>query len=421
MESKSRFWKGALVGALVTAFSGLIIVGMSTGILMIGRSVIDNQAESKVIESGQGTDGKRALNVAGIEAKMGLIQQIIDQYYLFDEDMTKVEDGIYTGMMFGLEDPYSVYYSKEDYERLKESTEGVYYGIGVMVSQDRNTGVITIVKVFPGTPGYEAGMQPGDILYKVTGTEVTGIDLDLVVSKYIKGEEGTSVNITVLRPENNDYVDMSVERRQIEVPTVEHKMMDSQIGYIEVSQFDTITAEQFEKAIEDLEAQGMEKMIIDLRDNPGGVLDSVVRMLDYVLPDGLLVYTEDKNGKGDKFYSKDGHEVKMPMVVLVNGNSASASEVFSGAVKDFGWATIVGTTTFGKGIVQHLIPLGDGTAVKLTVSHYFTPSGFDLHGKGIEPDVKVELNEELKTKAVVAEEEDNQLQEALEILRSKTE
>lgn len=415
MENKNKFWKGALVGALVTAFTGLIIVLFSAGIFLFGKRVIDNQVQTERVETGLNEDGT-GLELDRIEDKMDLIQQIISQYYLFDEDPEKVEAGIYTGMMYGLEDPYSVYYTKEDYAKLKEDTEGVYCGIGAMVSQNRATGIITITKVFENAPSFEAGMLPGDIIYSVDDMSVTGIDLDLLVGNYIKGEEGTTVKITVMRGDESELVDLTVERRQVEVPTVEHKMLDNNVGYIYVLQFDTITAQQFKAAIDDLESQGMEKLVVDLRDNPGGVLDAVVDMLDYVLPDGLLVYTEDRNGNGDKYYSDDGHQVDHPMAVLVNGNSASASEVFTGAVMDFDWATVVGTKTFGKGIVQNLIPLGDGTAIKLTVAHYFTPSGFDLHGKGLEPDVVVELDDELKSKAVIPLDEDNQVKAAIEAL-----
>ena len=344
---------------------------------------------------------------------MKYIQGIIDQYFLFDEDTEKVEDGIYTGLMYGLDDPYSVYYNAEQYQSLMESTSGEYCGIG---------------------------MLPGDILYQVDGETVTGKDLDLVVKENIRGEEGTYVDITVLRGENAEETPLHVERRSIEVPTVEYQMLENQVGYIYVTQFDEVTAKQFEDAIDDLEDQGMEKLVIDLRNNPGGVLDTAVEMLAYVLPedklDGMLVYTADKNGEGDRYFCKDGkiqresddgsrdsrypkeddHELDVPLAVLVNGNSASASEVFTGAVMDYDAGIVVGTTTFGKGIVQNLIPLGDGTAIKLTTAHYYTPNGFDLHGKGLEPDVVVEMDEELQKKAVVELSEDNQLQAAIEAM-----
>lgn len=431
MENKNKFWKGALVGALLTAFAGLIIVGMSLGIFLIGRTAIDGPRQAA--ESVQAENQNGSLDLNRITKKITTLQQIIDKYFLFDEDTTKVEDWIYKGMMYGLDDPYTVYYTAEEYEKLTEDTEGEYHGIGVMISQNRSTGLITVIKVFKDTPAAEAGMRPGDILYKVGDMEVTGIDLDILVKDYIKGKDGSKVTLTVFRQEEGEYVDMTMERRSVTVQTVEHKMLDDNVGYIEVSQFDVVTAAQFKSAIDDLEKKGMEKLVIDLRNNPGGVLDTVVSMLDYVLPDDLiiegdknlvrtnpdatlLVYMADKNGKGGQNYASDGHSLDLPMAVLVNGESASASEVFSGAMKDYGRATIVGTTTFGKGIVQNLIPLDNGTAIKMTTAHYYTPSGFDLHGKGVEPDVEVELKEELKNQITIDPAEDNQLQEALKAL-----
>lgn len=432
MESKNKFWKGALVGALLTAFAGLIIVGMSLGIFLIGKTAIDGPGQ--VTESVQNDSQEGSLDLNRISKKLKTIQQAVDQYYLFDEDMTEVEDWIYKGMLFGLDDPYTVYYTADEYEKLTEDTEGEYNGIGVMISQNRSTGLITVIKVFSDTPAMEAGMRPGDVLYKVGDEEVTGMDMDLLVKEKIKGKNGTDVTLTVFRQDSGEYVDMTMERRNVEVETVTHEMLEDNVGYISVSQFDIITAEQFKRAVDDLEKQGMEKLIIDLRSNPGGVLDSVVSMLDYILPDDLtvegdkdlvrtkqdktlLVYMADKNGRGKQYYCSDGHSVDLPIAVLVNGDSASASEVFSGAMKDYGKATLVGTTTFGKGIVQTIIPLDNGTAIKMTTAHYYTPVGFDLHGKGVEPDVEVDLKEELKTKAVVDHAEDNQLQEAMKVLK----
>lgn len=283
-------------------------------------------------------------------------------------------------------------------------------------------------------------MLPGDIIYMVEDESVSGKELDLVVKEDIRGEEGSFVNITVLRGENAEEVELKVQRRQIEVPTVEYQMLENKVGYIYVMQFDEVTAKQFKDAVDDLEKQGMEKLLVDMRNNPGGVLDTAVEMLAYILPEdkmeGMLIYTKDKNEKGERYYCKDGqiikeadsgyednrypkkddHQLTVPMAVLVNGNSASAAEVFTGAVQDYEAGIAVGTQTFGKGIVQQLVPLGDGTAIKLTTSHYYTPSGFDLHGKGLEPDVEVDLDEELKTKAVVELSEDNQVQAAIEAL-----
>ncbi len=432
MESKNKFWKGALVGALLTALAGLVIVGMSLGIFLIGKTAIDGKGQTA--ESAQAENQQGNLDMNRIASKIQTIQAVIDKYYLFDENLSDVEDWIYKGMLNGLGDPYTVYYTADEYNKLMEDTSGEYCGIGVMVSQSAETGIITVTKVFEGTPGAEAGILPGDLIYKVGDEEVTGMDLELVVKDHIKGEEGTPVTITVLRKDTGKYIDMTMERRQITVPTVEHEMLANQIGYISVSQFDSVTADQFKSAVDDLEKQGMEKLVVDLRNNPGGVVDAVVSMLDYILPDDLviegdpnlvrtkkdktlLVYMADKNGKGEQYYASDGHKVDVPMAVLVNGQSASASEVFSGALKAYDKAKLVGTKTFGKGIVQTLFPLDKGTAIKMTVAHYYTPSGFDLHGKGLEPDVPVELDESLKTKIKIEHEEDNQLQEAIKALK----
>ena len=355
------------------------------------------------------------LDYKKIEEKTSVLQNIIDRYFLFDEDMTKVEDGIYAGMMNGLGDPYTVYYTKEEYKALNEDTEGKYSGIGAVVSQNPNTKIITIVKIFDNSPANDAGLQVGDIIYKIDGEEVAGTDMDILVKTKIRGEEGTSFKMTVLRGDERKEVELDLTRRSIEVETVAGKMLDNNIGYIAVSQFDAVTSEQFKSNIESLQSQGMTKLIVDLRGNPGGLLDQVVDMLDYILPDGLVLYTEDKYGKREEYYSDGSHELKIPMVVLVNENSASASEVFTATFRDFEWGTVVGKTTFGKGIVQNVLPLGDGTAVKITTQHYYPPSGYDLHKVGIKPDIEVDLNEGAK----IGTDSDNQLSTAIDILKNE--
>ena len=355
------------------------------------------------------------LDYKKIEEKTSVLQNIIDRYFLFDEDMTKVEDGIYAGMMNGLGDPYTVYYTKEEYKALNEDTEGKYSGIGAVVSQNPNTKIITIVKIFDNSPANDAGLQVGDIIHKIDGEEVAGTDMDILVKTKIRGEEGTSFKMTVLRGDDRKEVELDLIRRSIEVETVAGKMLDSNIGYIAVSQFDAVTSEQFKSNIESLQSQGMTKLIVDLRGNPGGLLDQVVDMLDYILPDGLVLYTEDKYGKREEYYSDGSHELKIPMVVLVNENSASASEVFTATFRDFEWGTVVGKTTFGKGIVQNVLPLGDGTAVKITTQHYYPPSGYDLHKVGIKPDLEVDLNEGAK----IGTDSDNQLSAAIDILKNE--
>ena len=241
------------------------------------------------------------------------------------------------------------------------------------------------------------------------GEEVTGEDLNMVVAK-LKGEEGTTVNVTIYRAAEDRYIDFEVTRAVVNVPTVTYKMLDDQIGYIQISEFEQVTAEQFAAAVDDLESQGMQRLIFDLRDNGGGLLDSVCDILDRVLPKELLVYTEDKNGNREEEWATDDDRIEVPMAVLVNGNTASASEIFTGALKDYDEAEIIGTTTFGKGIVQSIVPLSDGSAVKLTSAKYYTPSGVCIHGTGIEPDQVVEYDREAA--------EDNQLQAAIDYLTS---
>lgn len=339
-----------------------------------------------------------------INAKMEELNRYIDQYYLFDYEEEDVENGIYKGLMAGLGDIYTGYYTPEEYASFMESSNGSYSGIGAVLSQDYTTGIIQVVRAFAGSPAEEAGMQTDDILYKVEGEEVTGKDLSLVVTD-LKGEEGTEVHISIMR--NGEAIDLTLVRRNIEVPTIEYELLEDQIGYIAITEFDDVTDDQFLAAMDDLESQGMEKLIIDLRNNGGGLVDVTCTILDRLLPEGLIVYTEDKNGERQEEFS-DENCFEGEMAVLVNGNSASASEIFAGAIKDYGVGTLIGTQTFGKGIVQSLFPLSDGSAIKITVSRYYTPAGNNIHEVGITPDIILEFDEDA--------EEDNQLQKAIEVL-----
>lgn len=352
------------------------------------------------------TSGGNAEEQAKISTKMRELQSYIDRFYLFDYDEENVESGIYKGMMAGLGDVYTNYYTPEEYASFMESSNGSYSGIGAMLSQDYNTGIITVVKVFEGSPAAEAGVQPDDILYKVKGEEVTGMDLNLVVSD-LKGEEGTDVEASFMR--GTDVLDLTLTRRSIEVPTVEYRLITDKIGYISISEFDDVTDDQFIAALDDLNSQGMENLIIDLRDNGGGLVDVTCDILDQLLPEGLIVYTEDKDGNREEETSDAEHYFPGKMAVLVNGNSASASEIFAGAIKDYGVGTLIGTQTFGKGIVQSLFPLSDGSAIKVTVSRYYTPAGNNIHEVGITPDIILEKDTE--------SEEDNQLQKAIDVLK----
>ncbi len=349
--------------------------------------------------------GRRDSNEEQIDAKVQELNQYIEKYYLFDYEDEDVENGIYKGLMAGLGDVYTGYYTPEEYASFMEASNGSYSGIGAMMQQDYTTGIITVVRVFDGSPSAEAGLQSGDILYMVEGEEVTGIDLSLVVSE-LKGEEGTPVQISILR--ETDILEMTLTRRSIQVPTVESRMIDEEIGYIAITEFDDVTEDQFMTALGSLESQGMKKLIIDLRDNGGGLVDVTCAILDRLLPEGLIVYTEDKYGNRQEETSDAENYFAGDMAVLVNENSASASEIFAGAIKDYGVGTLIGTQTFGKGIVQSLFPLEDGSAVKITVSRYYTPSGNNIHEVGITPDIIVEADRESL--------EDVQLLKAIEVL-----
>ena len=352
------------------------------------------------------TSEKLDLDLSKVKRKTGEIEALINAYYLDEIDAQQIEDTLYTGMVAGLDDPYSVYYTQEQLESMEEATSGEYSGIGATLSQDPDTKEISVVSCFDGTPAEEAGLLPGDVITGWNGNPVSDMELSELVSK-IKTDPDEHLTLSIER--DGEELEVELTRRAVEVPTVEYEMLGDQIGYIRLLEFDEVTAQQFEEAMSDLESQGMEKLIIDVRNNPGGVLQTVCDMLDQFLPEGLIVYTEDKNGKRTEYTSDEEHQFTKPLAVLVNGNSASASEIFAGAIQDYGIGTIVGTTTFGKGIVQKIFYLSDGTGLKLTMAKYYTPKGHDIHKKGIQPDVEVELDEDLQNQSSISHEEDNQL------------
>ena len=348
-------------------------------------------------------------------SKMELLMQLVDQYYMYDISVEDMRTGAYKGLLEGLGDPYTCFYTKEEFDALMESTTGTYYGIGAVVQQNLKTMYITIVKPYVDGPAYKAGMLPGDIIYMVDDVDVTGMDINNVVAM-MKGPEGTEVKVTVVRDGEPDPVDLYITRAQIEIETIEYEMLENDIGYILISGFEEPTTKQFKEAIEDLKKQGMKGLVLDLRDNGGGLLDVVVEMLDYILPKGMIVYTEDKYGNREEFRGTDKDVLELPMTVLINGNSASAAEIFAAAMQDYDAATLVGTTSYGKGIVQTILPLTDGTAVKITISRYFTPNGVCIHGEGVTPDIELELKDELKQMVVIPHDQDNQLEVAVSII-----
>lgn len=416
LSMKNKFMSGFLSGLAGALFLFTIVLTIYVTQVEGNNNILPQNSNTAKEDIVSASESKEATDK--IIEKIHKLEALIDQYYMEDVDDEALAEGIYKGLMQSLKDPYSTYYTKAEYDALMESSSGVYYGIGATVSQNVTTGIISIVKPFLTSPAYEAGLLPGDVVYKVNGEEVTGLDLTEVVSR-IKGEEGTKAQVTIIREGEDEPLEFSIPRRKIEVPTIEYEMLEDKIGYIAVTEFDEITAEQFRNALADLESQGQKGLIVDIRNNPGGLLDTVVDMLNRMLPKGLIVYTEDKYGNKDEKFSDAKEKFDKPLAVLINGNSASASEIFAGAIQDYELGTIVGTTSFGKGIVQSIIPLFDGTAIKVTVSKYFTPNGKNIHGIGIEPDVTVELAEGLKQKVVIEKSEDNQLQKAIGIVKEK--
>lgn len=391
--TKSGFIPGIIIGAAVTVIVLGIAVSLFVALFISSRISNDDRA---------------------VMDKVNIIRRLVNESYLHADELTEdqLADGMYSGILESLDDPYSVYYNKEQFQDLKESTSGSFCGIGLYLSQNISTNEITVARPIPGSPGEEAGIMTGDILIRVDDEDITGQELSVVVSK-VKGPADTHVKVTFLREgQEKDY---DITRAKIEVDTVSYEMKDKDaaIGYIRVSEFDSVTYDQFMTALNDLKDQGMKSLIIDLRGNPGGNLDIVCKMCDELLPEGLIVYTEDNKGRREEFKSDAKQSYTGSLCVLVDGNSASASEIMTGAIKDYKLGKIIGTTTYGKGIVQRVMDLGDGTAVKITVEDYFTPNGNNIHGVGIEPDIVVEFDSE----AYREKEYDNQLERALEEIK----
>lgn len=399
MDHKKSFIKGALSGALIM----LLIVILGSGVWKAATvRMAGGEAEAAQISAESETD-----------KKLNMLSNVIDQYYLYGDDIDEkaMQDGIYKGYASGLGDPYTVYYNEEQTRDLLDSTTGEYSGIGATMQQNYQTRQVTIGNIYKNSPAEEAGLKTGDILYQVDDHVIDQEDLSEIVS-WIKGEEGTEVNLHVYRGENAEKVVCTATRRKIETQTVEYEMKEDQIGYLRILEFDAVTLKQFENALTDLENQGMKGLVIDLRSNPGGNLDTVVDMLRMILPEGTIVSTKDKDGNVIEEKNEEDHEFKKPLAVLVNQASASASEIFAGAVQDYGVGKIVGMTTYGKGVVQQLVNLGDGTCLKVTIAEYFTASGRSINKKGITPDVEVEYEADPDN-----EDADNQLDKAVEVVQ----
>ena len=407
-KKKSKVW--AVIRTILVFFLGLIIGSGSVLLIVLliaGLTIgLNKEKYAKLTEQSAFINSETL-------SKIDQLEKYIKAYYYEDVDDKDLENGLYYGIMNGVGDPYTVYYSPEEYKDMTASWNGNYEGIGAYLRMDTEVGYATIESFIEGGSAKESGeLNVGDYIVAVDGMEMYGKTLNEVVS-YVRGEEGTFVTLTVEGVDGKK--DVTLERRKIDTPTVEYSEKDNGIWYIKISEFDAITTSQFEEAINAARDADMKGLIIDLRGNPGGNLDVVVDICRELLPKGLIVYTEDKYGVRNEFSCDGKKEIDVPMVVLIDGGSASASEIMAGAIKDYGVGTLIGTTTYGKGIVQSILPLGDGSAIKITTSKYYTPNGNNIHKIGIEPDEEVKFDSE----KYLEDETDNQLDYAMDYLKDK--
>lgn len=388
---KKDFWKGfgaALVLMAVVYFGGQFLVQMNIA-LPFGMSTM---------------------------AKIRQIEKTLDTYYVEDYDKELAEELMYTGLAAGVGDPYTYYLSADSLAEQMEKNSGHFVGIGVEIYAG-DDGYIVVSSVTPGGPAEAAGILAEDKITEVDGESITG-KTAADVSALVKGEAGTDVTLTIFRESTGEVLEKTVTRQDIQVKTVSWRMMDDNIGYIAITNFRENTYSQFKEALDMLEAEGMEKLVLDLRNNTGGLVKSAHEIGEELLPEGIMVYTMDKDGNREDTLCDDVYN-DVPLVVLVNGNSASAAEILAGAIQDTGRGQLIGTTTFGKGLVQRLFTLPDGSGLNVTIQKYYTPNGTSIHGVGITPDYEVELPEEYAQQTNIPAEADTQLQKAVEVLSEK--
>ena len=390
--SKSFFVKCILLTVIVTA----LITSMITIIIS------NNTGNKDLIEK--------------IETKLGIVQANIDADYLGEIDENKILESTVKGYVAGLGDEYSEYFTKEELEEYKiNNIEGAYVGIGVYIIQDVENNAIRVIAPISESPAEEAGIRPGDYIVKIDGEEVNGEDIEEASNK-MKGEEGSKVKLQILRGE--ETIDLEVERKNVKVNHVESEIYEDKIGYLKIASFDENCSVEFEAKLEELQSKNIESLIIDLRNNGGGIVDEALAIADlFTDKDATLLITKDKEGNEEVRKSKTDKKLDLPVIVLTNENTASASELLVGVLKDYNIATSVGTVTFGKGVIQELLTLPDESGLKITTNEYYTPNGNKINKIGIEPDEKVELPDEYKNVLNVPKDKDTQLNKAIELLK----
>ena len=397
MSSKAQKIYKIVMLIIITALISSLVT-----LIVVNEKFISSTSLSH-IAGGDGT--------TGIETTLAAIRTILEDEYLGELDDEQMLEMAVKGYVAGVGDEYTVYYTPEEMDEQYDTAMGNYVGIGIYMVVNYEEGTITVVEPMENSPAAEAGLQEGDLITKVEGEEVT-VDNITEISDKIQGEEGTTVNLEITRGE--EKIDVEVERRRIEISHINSRMIENDIAYIQVTDFDGGAAEEFRKNYEELKAQGATSLIIDLRDNGGGVVDEAIDMLEMICDKGsTLLIESDKDGNETITKSEEDPIIDVPIVVLVNGNSASASEIFAGALKDYNKATIIGTKTYGKGIIQSLMRLSDGGGLKVTTEEYCTPNRNKIHEIGIDPDITVELPEEIEE---LTDENDTQLQRAIEEL-----
>lgn len=385
----------------IAAFAAALVLALTAG-FAIGR-----------MDFGQQT----LMGDSAFDQRAQEIRQILEQYFYKGVEAGTLEDGMLHGMADALGDPYTTYYNEEELEQYNEVTSETYGGIGVVISMDAETGYPKASRVYKNSPAEKAGMMAGDIFVAVDGERISSEDTLTDLSNRMRGEIGTQVNVTVQR--GGQELEFTITRAQIQAEYVEYRMLDNEVGYILISEFSTKCDEEFEAAVAQLQSQGMKRLVLDVRSNPGGYVEQAVSIADMLLPEGVVVSLRDKDGKTQD-YTSDADQLGIPMVVLVNEYSASASEILVGALKDYGVATVVGMKTYGKGIVQMMFPLSAGGALDVTIASYYTPNGTSIHGVGIAPDVEIQLSDDLLSgETALTDATDNQLQRAIEIVKSK--